>query len=469
MPHALVTGANGFIGTHLVRHLLSRGYTVAGLVRSTSDVRGLAGLPLSLHVGDITQPETLDAPMAGADVAFHLAASLMGLDEETFMRTNVDGTRNVLDAARRQRGGRLTRFLYVSSQAAAGPAPGTTPIDESRPCQPISWYGESKSRAESLVLEYGRDLPVTIVRPASVYGERERDVAQVFPAVERRIQPIVGWRMKYLVMVDVEDLVRGFVDAAESANSVGKIYFLMHPQILTTRDVTRTVAQAMDRSAGVPLPVPIAAFTLAAPAAQFVTRFTRDRPAITRDKAREVAQRFWLADPSASARDFGWAAQHDLLAGMRRTTSAWRGEEATERDMPLEPPAIRWVKYLCVATLIGALIELQSYLAAFYTFTPWWLVFVVIVGAFGLGLGSVAMLLRRSTEIVQLAAGTAIATAVEMLNVVAFHAWTFKPGWPFGITSPWIRSVVLGLAGGAFVLVVNAVMLSLYRLRLRKG
>jgi nucleoside-diphosphate-sugar epimerase len=101
MKRAFVTGANGFIGSHLVRRLLERGYQVGCLVRQTSDIRSLAGLPVRLHFGDVRQPETLTAPLEHADYVFHLAAKLMALDREAFLSTNTQGTIHMLEATLR--------------------------------------------------------------------------------------------------------------------------------------------------------------------------------------------------------------------------------------------------------------------------------------------------------------------------------------------------------------------------------
>jgi hypothetical protein len=77
------------------------------------------------------------------------------------------------------------------------------------------------------------------------------------------------------------------------------------------------------------------------------------------------------------------------------------------------------------------------------------------------------MLLRKTSSLLQFVAGTVLAGAAETLNVAVFHAWTFQAGWPFGITNPWLRAVLLGGAGGVFVLLVNAIMQALYSWRLR--
>jgi len=465
MKRALVTGANGFIGSHLVRQLLGRGYEVSCLVRDTSDLRGIQGLPLRIHIGDVRDPATLEAPLAGADYVFHLAAELMSLEEEAFATTNTQGTIHMLEATMRVKPPTFQRFLYVSSQAAAGPGSSTQPMTEADPRRPISWYGESKSRSEEVMAGYAGRLPVTVVRPASVYGERERDLSQTYPLVDSRLKPKLGILPKYIVAVYVEDLVRGFVDAAESANTIGRTYYLSHPEALSAADVINSIAKGMNKPLGLMFPVPMVLIQLSAPLAELVHRFTRGRPAMTRDKAREVSQRFWVASPAAAKRDFGWTAQYNMVDGMRPTTAAWRAERDNIQAMPLEDAL--WPKYLLVATVLGALIELQSHIGGFYAFDPAWLVWVVIFGGFGFALGSLAMLLRKTSGLLQFVAGTLLAGAAETLNVAVFHAWTFQAGWPFGIANPWLRAVLLGGAGGVFVLLVNAIMQALYSWRLR--
>ena len=140
--------------------------------------------------------------------------------------------------------------------------------------------------------------------------------------------------------------------------------------------------------------MPIPLMRLAAPLVEGVRSFTRRRPPITRDKVRELSQRFWVADPSKAARDFGWKAEHGLLEGMRVTLKYFAEKETELRRMPLEGRLSLWLKYLVVAVLLGSLVEITSALGRFYTFTPPWLVLGVVFGGFGLLLGTLAMWLR---------------------------------------------------------------------------
>ena len=140
--------------------------------------------------------------------------------------------------------------------------------------------------------------------------------------------------------------------------------------------------------------------------------------------------------------------------------------------MAAEPKRSRWLKYVTIASILGLLIEISSATGKFYTFEPGWLVLVIIFGAFGLTLGSLAHAVRRWSGLAQFAVGSAAAGAVELLNALNLTSavrWVFAAGWPLGIHDPIVRALVLGLAGGVFVLLVNAIMRSLYRRRLRFG
>ncbi len=469
MTKVFVTGANGFIGSHLVRELLKRGYEVNCLIRSTSDLSSIDGLKLHLFEGDIRKPETLEEPMKGVDYVYHLAAELMVTSREEFLENNTTGTVNMLEAAVKYASGTLKRFLYVSSQACAGPRDTPAPIDETSKRAPISWYGESKAKSEEEVQKFSDRLPVSVVRPSAVYGEREKDLSQVYTIVTKRIQPKLGILKKYLVMVYAGDLVKGMIAAAESDKAKNGTYFLNHKEVLNSKQVVKTMAKAIGKSFGLMIPVPLILIRIAAPFAEMIHHLTRNRAQMTRDKSREVSQRFWVADPSNAKKDFGWEAEHDLLAGMRITIPYFLERLDALRAMPLEKGIVFWLKYIIIASIFGIIIELTSFIGKFYSFDPWWLIFVIMFGAFGIVLGSLAMILRRTGGIIQFLAGTVLAGGLEILNDISFHMWTFAPAWPWGITDHWLRSILLGMAGGVFVLLVNQVMILLYKRRMRVG
>ncbi len=471
MKKVLVTGANGFVGSHLVPLLIKNGYDVHCLVRYTSDVSALRGQAVSIHVADLRQPETLAAPVKDAMYIFHLAAVLLGISETDFMDANVRGTENLLAAAKAHASSTLQRFVLVSSLASMGPNPTEKPYLETDEQKPMSWYGRSKKEAEAAARKFGDTMPVTIVRPAIVYGEREQDLSQIFPLVESRIQPKLGLGKKGMVAVYVGDLAEGILAAAESPNAVGKTYFLNHPDIISSKKIVESIGEAMNKRGGLTIGIPDFLIKASAPFAVLAHRFNHQRPKMTKDKAREVTQAFWLASPQRAETDFGWVARHNLVEGMRKTLVHYFEEKRILREMALENKNVLWLKYFLVALLLGVAVEIVGYFGGFYRFYPWWVVLVVIVVAFGLLFATLAKALRKSPGIVQFLVGTVAAGSIEALNtldaLMPWH-WVFKPGWPFGISDPWLRTVVLSFPGGIFILLLNFILRNNYKNRLKK-
>ena len=176
---ALITGSNGFIGSHLAERLLNHDYQVKCLVRKTSNLRWIKDLPVEVVYGDIADLNSLLPSVAGVDYVFHLSGALRANNENEFYRINQGGTKNLLEACRQQNPN-LKRFVCVSTQAAAGPSIDGIPLTESDDPHPISIYGKSKQLGEQVVLEFQKFFPVTIIRPPIVYGPRDDDFLEAF-------------------------------------------------------------------------------------------------------------------------------------------------------------------------------------------------------------------------------------------------------------------------------------------------
>jgi nucleoside-diphosphate-sugar epimerase len=137
---ALVTGATGFVGSHLVEALRSRGHQVTALVRSPSKAAALEPLGVRLVPGDLDDAGSLARAVEGQDLVFHVAGLVAAKDEREFVRVNRDGTASLVAAAARARVG---RFVYVSSMAAGGPAGKGRPLTGAEPPRPVTGYGRS--------------------------------------------------------------------------------------------------------------------------------------------------------------------------------------------------------------------------------------------------------------------------------------------------------------------------------------
>lgn len=476
MARAFVTGVNGFIGSHLAEHLLERGQEVVGLVRPTSDLRSLQplfrryGERFRLVVGDLRTIEGLEAALDGVEYVYHLGAVIMGTSEAEFRTTNLDGTRRLLDAVMRRRGDVLRRFVFTSSQAAAGPSPSPSPIDETAPARPVSWYGASKRDAEAVVSHFAaRGLPVTVVRPVAVYGEREMDISGgTFPAVRLGLLPRVGLREKAASFVYVRDLVRGMVEAATSPAAVGRTYFMANPVPNTASELVTAVADAMGKRIRIPLVIPHIALRLAAIPAEWAHHFSRARPMITRDKAREISQPHWAASPAAAQRDFAWVAATPLAVGMKAAVQDWNRRCEEEGQFTREPRRDRAIKTFSLAVLAGVLVEGLAYLARWYTYTPGWFILLAMFGFFGVVIGGISFFLAGRRLALQFAAGAAAFLAVEIPNNLWLQLWHFSPAL-LGDRDPWLRAVVLAIPVGLAPVLINALVGVLYRIRLRLG
>src|SRR5512143_719814 len=186
---ALLTGASGFIGSHLADALLAHGYSVRVLLRRSSSLEWLEDQRLERVYGDLFDKEALRMAVSDVDYVYHLAGLTKAKKREEYFRANHLGTKNLLEAVQ-EKAPRLQRFVHVSSQAAVGPSPTVAPIDETAPAKPITSYGQSKWAAEQECRQFSRHLPVTIVRPPAVFGPRDRDILEFFRSASRGILPI---------------------------------------------------------------------------------------------------------------------------------------------------------------------------------------------------------------------------------------------------------------------------------------
>lgn len=206
----LITGATGFIGSHLAEIFHSNGHKVRCLIRRTSDLHWIRHLPNEYAYGDLFDRDALEAAVADVDHVYHLAGITKARTKEEYYRGNHLATKNLLATVLEHRPG-LGRFVHVSSQAAVGPSSPGSPIDEATPFHPITTYGRSKMEAEKECLRLADRLPITIVRPPAVYGPRDKDVFEFFNTMSKGLQPMVGFGEKVVSLIHVRDLVDGIV------------------------------------------------------------------------------------------------------------------------------------------------------------------------------------------------------------------------------------------------------------------
>jgi dihydroflavonol-4-reductase len=242
---AFVTGATGFLGSHVARVLADQGANLRLLVRATSNLKNLQGLNADTAVGDLRDSVSLEKAMSGCDTVFHVAADyrLWVRDPNEMYQSNVEGTRALLEAARKQG---VQRVVYTSSVATIGFTSDGRPADEESPvslADMIGHYKRSKYMAEQLAMEAGRSgMYVVTVNPTTPIGEQDVKPTPtgriVVDFMKRRFPAYVETGLN---LVDVQECARGHIAALEKGKT-GERYIL-GGQDLTLKQILDKLGQ----------------------------------------------------------------------------------------------------------------------------------------------------------------------------------------------------------------------------------
>jgi dihydroflavonol-4-reductase len=304
---AFVTGATGFLGSHVARTLEDQGANLRLLVRATSNLKNLHGLNADTAVGDLRDPASLEKAIAGCDTVFHVAADyrLWVRDPNEMYRSNVDGTRALLEAARKQG---VRQVVYTSSVATIGFTSDGKPADEESPvslADMIGHYKRSKYMAEQVAMEAGRSgMQVVTVNPTTPIGEQD-----VRPTPTGRIvvdflkRKFPAYVETGLNLVDVRECARGHVAALEKGKT-GERY------ILGGQDLTlKQILDKLGQITGLPSPtikLPyIFAFATGVVDEAITGMLLRREPRATIDTVR-MGKKKMFASSAKAQRELGW-------------------------------------------------------------------------------------------------------------------------------------------------------------------
>lgn len=309
----LVTGATGFIGSHLVEMLLARGEAVRALVRRRSSLPAV-----DVVYGDVVSGAGLEQALRDIQVVIHLAGATKALRPADYYTANVKGTEMLARAI----AGRPIRLVHVSSLAAAGPSSSGIPIAEDADPRPVTHYGKSKLEAEYAVRALRPDA--VIVRPPVVYGPRDTDVLQVLKPISR------GWALqitgaeRWFSAIYVRDLVEGLLAAARSPGAAGRTYFISYPSPVSWSELASLAGRIMGRSPRM-VRVPGAA-ALAVGFFADVWACATGKPGIlSREKVREARCAAWVCDSRRAAVELGFEASTGFEKGLGETLAWYKG------------------------------------------------------------------------------------------------------------------------------------------------
>jgi dihydroflavonol-4-reductase len=315
-----ITGASGFIGSHLLQEFQRRNWPIR-VLQHQSSIPG--DIPCEVVTGDIRVPGTLQKFMEGLDMVFHLAAALGAslIPDEEFARINTWGTKNVLKAAK---AAGVQRVVYFSSAGVLGAVTRGDVAEEEYPPQPKSVYDRTKLRAEKIARQHAKKgMEVITVRPGWVYGPGDRRTFKLIRAIARGRFILVTQGEAKQTPVHIDDLVPGALLCAEKGKA-GEIYHIAGNEVLSVRQIVDTIALALGRR----LPrwnLPLFPAKMAAQILDKAFRLFRREAPLTPGKLAFFIHPKPLSILKAKE-DLGFSPRTDFKTGMTQTVAWYRDQ-----------------------------------------------------------------------------------------------------------------------------------------------
>ena len=322
MAYALVTGASGFTGSALTNELARRGNRVRAFVRESSDLSLIDDSlvqsgQIEIFHGDLSDDDSVDSATKGVDYVYHIAAlyRIAKFPDEVYWDVNVEGTRRVLRSSERHA---VKRVLHCSTIGVHGGV-GQIPADEESPFAPSDIYQMTKLEGEKLAQEAIRNgQPVSIVRPAGIYGPGDLRFLKLFSMVKSGRFIMFGSGKTYMHMVFIDDLVNGMIQTVVSDSGLGKTMILAGDEYVSLIDLVSMVSAGTKRSHPPRLRMPLWPLMFAATLCEGVCKPFGIEPPLHRRRAA-----FFTKDRAFSIerakREIGYQPQVDLSEGLRRT------------------------------------------------------------------------------------------------------------------------------------------------------
>ncbi|MZH02549.1 MAG: NAD-dependent epimerase/dehydratase family protein [Nitrospinae bacterium] len=321
---ALVTGANGFIGSHLVDQLLASGCTVHGMVRESSNLRWLDSSKVHLHKVDLTRRNFRVPDLEELDFVFHCAGLTKAKSRAEYFQVNATACSNLYEQCQ-QRGSRIKSIVHLSSLAATGPSLKGSLVDEMTPCKPVTFYGQSKFAGEEIALQYSKSLPLTVIRPPVVYGPREENFFNFIKLIQKGWGLQIGSASKELSLIYVSDLVEAMLKASDPSKEKGKNYFVTDGNVYVWEQIAKECARILNvhvKTLRVPeaVLVPVALFFEA------LASFSSKPALFDRQRMIDIRQSSWSASPESFFKVFAFEPKFQLSRGLTETIT-WCQQE----------------------------------------------------------------------------------------------------------------------------------------------
>lgn len=321
----LITGATGFVGSHVADRLIEQGHSVRALTRSSSSLKWLKDKQLQTVQGNMLDVESLREAVEGVDAVIHIAGVTTAKDKNGYFEGNQIATRGLLEATRRYNPG-IKHFIHASSQTAVGPSLDGEPVTEITPPHPITTYGMSKRAAEEECERARQHFPITILRLAAVYGPRDTAILTFFQTVHKRLKPLIGFSDKYVNLVHVDDVVQSFERSLLNPKALNETYMIGSEEQYTWKHVSNLTSQILER-AGITVRLPHSLVYGVAAVSELFNMFKSKPSVLNWEKGKDIVQAHWTCSVEKAKADLEYRQSVSLEEGIRKTTEWYRKEQ----------------------------------------------------------------------------------------------------------------------------------------------
>lgn len=291
-----VTGATGFIGSHIVDKLIDENHEVYILARENSDLKDINTKSKVIHI-DLYNVEDLKVKLENVEILIHCGGALFGKDYKYFYKSNVQTTINLIASIKENVN--FKQFIFISSLTAVGPSLALeNPVNEQSKRKPITNYGKSKAEAEEYIESQSGWLNYTIFRLPAVFGPRDKAIYSLFKLANSGFGSLIGFNKKYLSLVYYKDIVNVINLSLLNNMATKRIFFLSNTDLYTWDQIMQILKIKLNKKFFINLRLPhFIVFSLGI-INSFASKLLGITPIFNYDKAKDFTQQFWICDNS---------------------------------------------------------------------------------------------------------------------------------------------------------------------------
>lgn len=324
MKNILISGATGFIGSHILDRLLELNYNVFCLVRKSSNLRWIVNKNVTLIYTDFNNFNLDD--FINIDTVIHVAGIIAAVDYSEFYKVNSLGTKKLIDAVS-SASDKLSKIIYISSQTVGGPAATLDiPINENHKANPLTNYAKSKLEAENFVINNPKNINYTILRPSAVIGERDPGILQIFQIVQKGLAPLMGLDKKYLNLIYAKDLADATVNCIDNPISNNKIYYIAGNEKLNWDDLMTQIKIVTRNKNALKVKIPNPVILSVGYINELISKITKKPQIFNYDKAIDFTRKYWLCDTTKARSEINLKTEGNI-SEILKITGDWYFKE----------------------------------------------------------------------------------------------------------------------------------------------